>query len=346
MSMQLRLLTCGDVVEVVNRVGLFKFMDEMISRVEEAFRRWHSFRMVPRVSFHYPQGVMEAMPVSDDRYYAVKVVNGHPKNPGRNLLTVVAVGLLAEVETGYPLMLCDATLLTAFRTAAASAVATKYLARPNSKVLGVVGTGSQAEFQCVAISRVLPISEVVFYDVDQLAMDKFESNVQRIGLGTCWAPSAEAVASAADVLVTATAARGKQKVISREHVKPGMHINAIGGDAPGKTELDPQILVDAKIVVEYLEQAAVEGEVQNVGPEKVYAELWEIVTGAKKGRVSEQEITVFDSVGIALEDWAALTYIYEKAQEFDLGTSIGLLPRLSNPKNLFSLLSSSTNVGR
>lgn len=344
--MQLRLLTYRDVVEMVKQVGLFKFMDEMISRVEEAFRRWHSFKIVPRVSFHYPQGVMEAMPVSDDRYYAVKVVNGHPRNPSRNLLTVAAVGLLADVETGYPLMLCDATLLTAFRTAATSAVATKYLARPESRVLGVVGTGSQAEFQCVAISRVTPISEIVFYDVDRLAMDKFESNIWRIGLGTRRAPSAGAAASAADVLVTATAARGRQKVVSREHVKPGTHINAIGGDAPGKTELDPQILLDAKIVVEYLEQAAVEGEVQNVGPDRVYAELWEIVTGAKKGRVSEQEITLFDSVGIALEDWAALTYVYEKAQELDLGTSIGLLPRLSNPKNLFSLLSFSTIVER
>lgn len=345
MSMSLRLLTYIDVLEIVNRVGLFKFMDEMISRVEEAFRRWHSFKMVPRVSFHYSHGVMEAMPVSDDKYYIVKIVNGHPENPSKNLLTVVAVGLLADVETGYPLMLCDATLLTAFRTAATSAVATKYLARPNSKSLGIIGTGSQAEFQCIAISRVVPVNEVVFYDIDQLAMDKFEKNIQHIGLETHRASSAGAVASAADILVTATAVRGKHKVVSKKHVKPGTHINAIGGDAPGKTELDPCILFDAKVVVEYLEQAATEGEVQNITADKVYAELWEIVTGMKNGRVNEQEITVFDSVGIALEDWAALTYIYEKAQELDSGTNVRLLPKVLNPKDLFSLLNSSTNVG-
>ncbi|MEM2794433.1 MAG: hypothetical protein QXY49_01105, partial [Thermofilaceae archaeon] len=142
-----------------------------------------------------------------------------------------------------------------------------------------------------------------------------------------------------------TAVRGKHKVVSREDIKPGTHINAIGGDAPGKTELDPRILFDAKVVVEYMEQAITEGEVQNITADKVYAELWEIVTGVKNGRINEQEITVFDSVGIALEDWAALTYIYEKAQELDSGTNVRLLPKVLNPKDLFSLLSSSTNVG-
>ncbi|MEM1508468.1 MAG: ornithine cyclodeaminase [Thermofilaceae archaeon] len=343
--MSLRVLTYVDVLKIANQVGLFKFTDELILRVEEAFKNWHSFKMVPRVSFHYSHGVMEAMPISDDKYYTVKIVNGHPGNPSKNLLTVVAVGLLADVETGYPLMFCDATLLTAFRTAATSAVATKYLARPNSKSLGIIGTGSQAEFQCVAISRVIPINEVVFYDVDQLAMDKFEKNVQHTGLEIHRASSARMVASLADILITATAVRGKHKVVSREDIKPGTHINAIGGDAPGKTELDPRILFDAKVVVEYMEQAITEGEVQNITADKVYAELWEIVTGVKNGRINEQEITVFDSVGIALEDWAALTYIYEKAQELDSGTNVRLLPKVLNPKDLFSLLSSSTNVG-
>jgi len=315
-----------------------EFLDGLIARLEECFRRWRDFRMVPRPSFYYPTGVMEVMPVSDDEYYAVKIVNGHPGNPGRGLLSVVAVGVLAEVETGYPLMIADATLLTALRTAAASAVATKYLARGDSRVLGIVGTGAQSEFQCIAVSRVRPVEEVVYFDLDPRAMEKFEENLGDAGFRLRRAGSAREVAEASDVLVTSTAGRGRRKVVRSEWVRPGTHINAIGGDAPGKTELDPRILEEAKVVVEYLEQARVEGEIQNVGPEAVYAELWEVVTGAKPGRTSRDEITVFDSVGIALEDWAALTYTYELAGELGVGLEVDLLPAPSNPKNLYSLI--------
>ena len=334
----MRLLRAGDVASLVKRIGVGEFLDGLIERLEECFKRWREFRMVPRPSFYYPTGVMEVMPVSDDEYYAVKIVNGHPGNPGRGLLSVVAVGVLAEVETGYPLMIADATLLTALRTAAASAVATKYLARGDSRVLGIVGTGAQSEFQCIAVSRVRPVEEVVYFDLDPRAMEKFEENLGDAGFRLRRAGSAREVAEASDVLVTSTAGRGRRKVVRSEWVRPGTHINAIGGDAPGKTELDPRILEEAKVVVEYLEQARVEGEIQNVGPEAVYAELWEVVTGAKPGRTSRDEITVFDSVGIALEDWAALTYTYELAGELGVGLEVDLLPAPSNPKNLYSLI--------
>jgi len=331
-----RLLRAGDVASLVKRIGVGEFLDGLIERLEECLRRWREFRMVPRPSFYYPMGVMEVMPVSDDEYYAVKIVNGHPGNPGRGLLSVVAVGVLAEVGTGYPLMIADATLLTALRTAAASAVATKYLARLDSGVLGIVGTGAQSEFQCIAVSRVRPVEEVVYFDLDPRAMEKFERNM--MGFRLRRAGSAREVTEASDILITATAGRGRRRVVRREWVRPGTHINAIGGDAPGKTELDPEILRSAKVVVEYLEQARVEGEIQNVGPEAVYAELWEIVSGAKPGRTSREEITVFDSVGIALEDWAALTYTYELAREHGVGLEVDLLPALSNPKDLYSMI--------
>lgn len=332
-----RLLTVADVAKIVSTVGLERFVDGLISKVEEAFKRWRELIVVPRVSFSYPLGVMEAMPASDSRWYAVKVVNGHPSNPSRGLLTVVAVGLLADAETGYPLMVADATLLTAFRTGAASAVATKYLARRDSRVLGIVGTGAQSEFLCYSISRVVPIESVVYFDVDLAAMGKFERNMAPFEFKLKGAGSAEEVATVADVLVTATASRGRRRVVVNNWVRSGTHINAIGGDAPGKTELDPDILKRAKVVVELLEQAVIEGEVQNLERGVVYAELWEVVAGLKPGRESVEEVTVFDSVGIAVEDLAALTYLYELATETGAGEEVDLLPRPSNPKDLFSL---------
>jgi len=335
---RVRLLTASDVARLVGEVGLGEFVDGLISSLESLLKRWRKLKVVPRVSFQYPNGVMEAMPAGDDRWFAVKVVNGHPGNPLRGLSTVVALGALAEAETGYPLLVADATLLTAFRTGAASAVATKYLARGDSEVLGVVGTGAQSEFLCLAVSRVVPVRRVVHYDVDPRARVKFEANMGRLGFELEAAGSAREVAEKSDVIVTATAARGRHRVLEREWVGPGAHINAVGGDAPGKTELDPRILLDAKVVVELLDQALVEGEVQNVGRSAVYAELWEVVAGVKPGRVSEEEVTVFDSVGVAFEDLAALTYLYELAERAGVGSEVELVPRPSDPKNLFSLV--------
>ena len=336
--MTTKLLTAVDVAQLVRDVGLAGFVDGLIARMEETFRKWGELKVVPRVSFSYPWGVVEAMPASDSKFYAVKIVNGHPNNPARNLLTVAALGILVDAETGYPLMVADATLLTAFRTGAACAVATKHLARRDSRVLGIIGTGAQSEFLCYAVSRVAPIEKVVFYDIDSLAMRKFEENIRALGFSTRAASSGREVAESADVLITATAARGKHRVVERGWLKPGAHVNAVGGDAPGKTELDPQILFEAKVVVELLEQAQVEGEIQNTGREAVYAELWEIVSGLKPGRVSESELTVFDSVGVAVEDWAALTYLYELASERGAGLDTDLLPSPPHPKNLFSIL--------
>jgi len=252
---RVKLLAAADVARVVKDVGLPSFVDGLIARMEETFRRWKELKVVPRVSFSYPWGVMEAMPASDSKLYAVKIVNGHPGNPARNLLTVAALGILADAETGYPLMVADATLLTAFRTGAACAVATKHLARRDSRVVGIIGTGAQSEFLCYAVSRVVPVEEVVFYDVDPLAMRKFEENARALGLRARAACCGREVAEKADVLITATAGKGRQKVVERGWLKPGAHVNAVGGDAPGKTELDPHILFEAKVVVELLEQA-------------------------------------------------------------------------------------------
>lgn len=339
--MPVRIITSSDVAEIVRIEGLTQFIDLLIARLEEAFRKWRELTGVPRVSFSYPNGVMEVMPASDQRWYAVKIVNGHPGNPKRGLMTVTAVAVLADVETGYPVMVADATLLTAFRTGAASAVATKYLARRGSRVLGIIGTGAQSEFLCLAISRVAPIERIVYFDIDMRAAEKFRRNLDGFGFELVAASSSREVAEKAEILVTATAAKGRQQVVRREWLNSGVHINAVGGDAPGKTELDSEILRGAKVVVELLDQALIEGEVQNVGREFVYAELWEIVSGLKPGRIHENEITVFDSVGVAVEDWAALTLLYELSLKRDAGRTFELLPLVTNPKDLFFVLKKS-----
>lgn len=331
-------LTARDVVELVGAEGLERFVDGLVLRLEGVFKAWRELLVVPRVSFSYEAGVVEVMPASDRRWYAVKVVNGHPGNPGRGLLTVAALGVLVDVETGYPVMVADATLLTAFRTGAVCAVASKYLARRGSEVLGIIGTGSQSEFLCLSTSRVVPVREVAFYDVDRGAMRKFERNLEGFGFDLRPASSCREVAERADILITATARRGRQRVVEKAWLRPGVHVNAVGGDAPGKTELDPEILKSAKVVVELLEQALVEGEVQNVGREYVYGELWEVVSGLKPGRVSESEVTVFDSVGVAAEDYAALTYLYELALRHGVGRELSIVPSVENPKDLFSLV--------
>ncbi len=241
------------------------------------------------------------MPMSDKDFYSVKLVNGHPLNSQKNLLTVAALGVLVDAKSGYPLMITESTLLTALRTAATTALATKYLARRKSKNLGIIGAGAQSEFQCLGAMAVLDIERIYYFDLDSAAMEKFALNMQGFGVDLIECKSACEVVGNSDVLITATASKGANKVVLADWVKEGTHINAIGGDCPGKTELDPKILERAKIVVEYLTQTKIEGEIQNLqNRQDVYAELWELASGVKKGRENSEEITLFDSVGLRL----------------------------------------------
>ena len=330
------LVEVSDVRELVSRVGLTYLMDECIENLREAFKNWKRFRIVKRTSFYYPFGVVEIMPVCSKEYCAIKIVNGHPSNPERGLLSVVATGMLIDVPTGYPLMISEATLLTAIRTAATTALATDYLSRKDSINLGIIGTGAQSEFLCLAINRVRSIDRILAYDIDRRALEKFRKNLKRMDFNVERCSSSKEVAQGSDILTTATTCRGR--AVLADWIPEGVHINAIGGDAPGKTELDPAILKRAKIVVEYKEQALVEGEVQNVGEECIYAELWEVVAGLKKGRESREEVTVFDSVGFALEDLVILKMVYKLVKKLNLGREVNLIPGLADPKNLIELL--------
>jgi ornithine cyclodeaminase len=314
-----------------------------MERLRKDFSRWEKFNKIPRPAMHVPGGVLELMPICDDTSYTFKYVNCHPKNPQQGLMTVVATGQLSRIDTGYPVMYSEMTLLTALRTAATTALVTDYAARKDSKILAIIGTGAQSEFLVRAISLVRTIVEVRYYDIDSLAMDKFEGNFKnknRFRIVRC--ESAEQAVKGADIITTCTACKAHVDVLKNEWVKAGVHINALGGDCTGKTELELSILDRSKIVVEYLEQSLIEGEIQRFSKieaeTKVYAELHEIINGNKTGRLNGQEITLYDSVGIALEDYSVLNFIQDLASRYDIGQDIEIVPNLENPKNLISLL--------
>ena len=239
-------------------------------------------------------------------------------------------------------MVSEMTLLTAIRTAATSALASRYLAKKNSKSLAIIGCGAQSEFQVLAHEALFDLTQVKYFDCDPHAMQRFCQNVAGSSFALEKVENAKAAIQDVDIIITATAAKTKVKVIENAWLMPGQHISGIGGDSPGKTELDPEILKRSKVVVEYFPQTLHEGEIQNLGEtakEYVYAELWEILAGKKPGRTHDQENTVFDAVGFALEDYSILRLVYSLAKEYQLGKNVELVPEhLKDCKNLYGLL--------
>lgn len=332
-----RVITVSDIQQLIRQIGLKNFFSQFIVALEKEYARWELFQKSARHAVHVDRGVIELMPICDDEFYTFKFVNGHPNNTEIKKLTVAALGLLADVKTGYPLLISEMTLLTALRTAATSALAAKYLAKKDSKVVGIIGTGAQSEFQIVAQQAIFDIQTVRYFDTDVQAMEKFSHHLKKYPIDLIPCDHAKNVLEGVDIITTATATKSQTQILNNEWIHDGLHINGIGGDCPGKTELDHRILNRAKIVVEYFPQSKIEGEIQQTDV-KIYAELWELVTGQKKGRESEKEITLFDSVGFAIEDFAILKFIYEFSVKNNIGTAMNLIPSLENPKDLFGLI--------
>ena len=340
------------VQELVGDLGPAAFIEGLAREIEADYRRWAQLEKSPRHATHSPVGVIELMPASDGRQYAFKYVNGHPKNTAKGLLTVMAFGVLADVETGYPLLLSEMTLTTALRTAATSALAARWMARRDSRVMALIGNGSQAEFQAVAFHHLQGIRELRLYDTDPAATDKLESNLARLsleGLAVVRCRGAAEAVRGADIVTTATADKRNAVILTPQMITPGMHLNAVGGDCPGKTELHADILrrADARVVVEFEPQSRIEGEIQQMPPQFPVTELAEVLAGRRPGRAGEAEVTIFDSVGFALQDFSALRYLHRLHQQ-RRGTraSIDLIPDLEDPKDLFSLLASRTQEHR
>lgn len=338
----MKIIDLDTVKEIINKHGFGNILLDLIDQLKKDFANWDAFNKVPRPAMHVKGGVLELMPICNDKFHTFKFVNCHPKNPEHNLLTVVATGQLAEVSTGYPLMFSEMTLLTALRTATTTAIATEYMARENSEVLAIIGTGAQSEFLLRAICLVRNIKEVKYFDIDEKAMDKFCKNNQVLNLRLVRCKSVREAVKDADIITTCTACKKHVDVVKKEWIKKGVHINGIGGDCPGKTEIDIEIVKNSRIIVEYFEQSFIEGEIQRLdldeAKKKVAGELHEIIVGSKLGRTDDEEITLYDSVGIALEDYSVLKFIYELAEKYKLGNKLNMLPNLQNPKDLFSLI--------
>lgn len=327
-----------NMMRLVHHVGVETMLVELTDAIEADFRRWDVFDKTPRIASHSRDGVIELMPTSDGDIYGFKYVNGHPKNMAAGLQTVTAFGLLAQVLTGYPVLLTEMTLLTALRTAATSAMAARHLAPKSARVMAMIGNGAQAEFQALAMKAVVGIEEVRLYDIDPQATAKAAANLADSGLNVTACGTAHEAIRGAGIITTCTADKQFATILTDNMIGSGVHINAIGEDCPGKTELHRDILARADTFVEYPPQTRVEGEIQQMHPDYPVTELWRVVRGEAEGRRDEGQITLFDSVGFAVEDFSALCYVREKLKGTDFYQEIDIIADPDDPRDLFGML--------
>ena len=302
-------------------------MSDVLYVVEEAFRMWGNGKgnMPAKAYLLVEHGDFRAMPAALPGCAGMKWVNAHPQNQSRNLPSVMAVMIYNDPETGYPLAIMDATEITSYRTGAAAAIASKYLARQNSHTLGIIGAGCQAYTQILAHARLFDLSSINVFDISDAAVDKLIKSFPEFLIRSC--SIQEAVRS--DIVCTLTPSR--KPIVMREWIITGTHINAVGADAAGKEELDPSILKEAIVVVDDIRQASSGGEI-NVPIQKgiysideVKGTLAELIVGKRKGRLDDKAITVFDSTGVAIEDIAVAKLLFEKAQQTGSYSSIDLI---------------------
>lgn len=341
MSLQLNnvpFVSVDHMMKLVLNIGVDVFLKELAAYVEEDFRRWELFDKTPRVAAHSDVGVIELMPTSDGTLYGFKYVNGHPKNTHEGLQTVTAFGVLADVASGYPILLTEMTILTALRTAATSAVVAKYLAPENSRTMAMIGNGAQCEFQALAFKALLGVDHLRLYDIDRSASEKVARNLQNAGFDIQICSSVEAAVEGAQIITTVTADKQNATILTDNMVGAGVHINGVGGDCPGKTELHADILLRSDIFVEYTPQTRIEGEIQQLPQDHPVTEMWEVITGKKQGRTSKQQITLFDSVGFATEDFSALRYVRDKLEGTEYFVQLDMLADPDEPRDLYGML--------
>ena len=337
--MKTKYIDLPTMAKYLKSVGAETVIKRLVPYLEEDYKRWNDFDKVPRMAHHSPVGVIELMPIGDSKTYSFKYGNGHPENPKHNFLTVMAIGVLAEVCTGFPLLLSELTLTTAVRTAATSVMAAKYLAKPNPKKMALIGNGCQSEFQALGFHHILGVEEIYCYDVDPAATDKLMDNLKDVkGLKLIKCSSTKEACKGVDIITTITADKKNAIIITPDMVEPGMHINAVGGDCPGKTELDSKVLFMGDVYVEFEPQSRIEGEIQHMDDNFKVTEIWNVIKTGKPINRKPDEITIFDSVGFALEDFSILRLMYDIAKDENVGIPQELVPVLKNPKNLYGML--------
>jgi ornithine cyclodeaminase len=333
-------LTTHDLTRIVAAHGLPTLLGRLVDYLEADFRRWPEFDKSARTAAHSKLGVVELMPISDAKEFSFKYVNGHPGNTRLGLSTVVAFGVLADMDTGMPNFISELTLTTALRTAATSVMAAKVLARKDSKVMALIGNGAQSEFQALAFHNLLGIGEVRVFDVDPAATAKLVRNLTAAapGLRVVRSASVAKAVRGADIVTTVTADKANADILTPDMIEPGMHINGVGGDCPGKTELATEVVANASVFVEFEPHSRIEGELQQMPADFAVTELWRVLTLQAAGRRNVAEVTLFDSVGFALEDFSALRLVRDCAKELGLGHEAELIPALRDPKDLFGEL--------
>lgn len=331
-------VSVDNMMKLVLDIGIETFLKELAGFIKEDFKRWEKFDKAPRVASHSTEGVIELMPTSDGDVYGFKYVNGHPKNTREGLQTVTGFGVLSNVDNGYPVLLSEMTILTALRTAATSALAAKYLAPTGADCMAIIGNGAQSEFQATAFKAILGITKLRLFDIDPEATEKCCNNLEGKGFQIVRCKSAEEAVEGAQIITTVTADKQCATILTDNMVGSGVHINAVGGDCPGKTELHKDILLRSDIFVEYPPQTRIEGEIQQLAKDYPVTELWNVIAGNIEGRRNLRQTTLFDSVGFATEDFSALRYVREKLSGTAFFENLDLLADPDDPRDLFGMV--------
>lgn len=341
------IISTADVDRIVRENGTDRIMDELIARLGSAFAEYdESETKAPaRDGFSYDRpvtGLVEWMPyMRVGHEVVVKLVGYHPGNPGRfGLPTIMSTISAYDTATGRLACLMDATLLTAMRTGASSAVATSLLGRKDASVLGLIGAGAQAITQLHALSRVLTLSRVLVFDIDQSAGETFIARAEGLAGGAeILCVDASAVVRESDVICTATSVDvGKGPVIEDVEPRPWAHFNAVGSDFPGKIELPMSLLERCLVVPDFLEQALKEGECQQLAIDRIGPSLTRLAASPELATDHRNRLTVFDSTGWALEDAVAMGLFLEHARRMNLGHTVRLESDSLDPRDPYGAI--------
>jgi len=331
-------VSVDNMMKTVLAVGVEPMLKGIAEYIREDFERWESFDKKARIAAHAEEGVIELMPTSDGKTFGFKYVNGHPKNTRDGRQTVTGFGVLANLDNGYPVLFTEMTILTALRTAAMSALAASYLAPKGSKTMALIGNGAQSDFQSLAFKAIVGIEKLRIYDLDRTASLRLARNLSGQGLDITICTSPEEAIETSDIITTVTADKKYATILTDNMVGSGVHVNAIGGDCPGKTELHKDILLRSDIFVEFPPQTRVEGEIQQLAEDHPVTELWKVFTGQETGRKDERQITLFDSVGFAIEDFSALRFVHDLLPTTGHFENLDLLADPDDPRDLFGML--------
>jgi len=339
--------------QIIKKVGLNKVMDDLITALEKAVQTYSNDETeVPiRSGFNYKKpflGLVEWMPImKKGEEVVIKIVGYHPENPDIfKIPTILSTISSYDAHTGHLNYLVDGVLLTALRTGASSAVASKMMANKNSKVLGIIGCGAQSVTQIHAISRLFAINEILIYDTDKPSMENLKDRIGPINLG--FSPKVSSfseILEKSDIICTATSiAPEKGPLFNKFKSKPHLHINAVGADFPGKFELPKSLLDKAYVCPDFLEQALIEGECQQLDPSAIGPTWIELIHDDKLKAKYQSGLSVFDSTGWALEDQVVAGLFANYAEELKLGTKMNIESYSSDEKNPYGMIHQLINV--